>query len=94
MRDGIDRDPVELKDTELELAHQLVAKLSGQRFDPSRYEDGYRSAVLAAVETKLEGQEVAPRCAQPEEPILDKHAPANGARPCATPRNQQGLVAL
>ncbi len=29
------------------------------------------SAVLAAVEAKLEGQEVAPRCAQPEEPILD-----------------------
>ncbi len=69
--DGIDRDAVELKDTELELAHQLVATLSRESFDPSRYEDGYRSAVLAAVEAKLEGQEVAPRCAEPEEPILD-----------------------
>ncbi len=27
--------------------------------------------MLAAVEAKLEGEEVAPRCAQPEEPILD-----------------------
>ncbi len=70
--DGIDLgDPVELKDTELELAHQLVAKLSRESFDPSRYEDGYRSAVLAAVEAKLEGEEVAPRRAQPEQPILD-----------------------
>ncbi len=69
--DGIDREPVELKDTEVELAHQLVATLSRESFDPSRYEDGYRSAVLAAVEAKLEGQEVAPRCAEPEEPILE-----------------------
>ncbi len=69
--DGIDREPVELKDTEVELAHQLVAKLSRKSFDPSRYQDGYRSAVLAAVEAKLAGEEVAARCAQPEEPILD-----------------------
>ncbi len=69
--DGIDREPVELKDAEVELAHQLVATLSRESFDPSRYQDGYRSAVLAAVTAKLEGEEVAPRCAQPEEPILD-----------------------
>ena len=27
--------------------------------------------MLAAVEAKLDGQEVAPRCAEPEKPILD-----------------------
>ena len=70
--DGIDRgDPVELKDSEVELAHQLVAQLSRESFDPSLYEDGYRRSVLAAVEAKLAGEEVAPRCAEPEEPIRD-----------------------
>ncbi len=70
--DGIDLgDPAELKDSEVELAHQLVATLSRESFDPSRYEDGYRRSVLAAVEAKLAGEEVAPRCAEPEEPILD-----------------------
>ena len=57
--------------SEVELAHQLVAKLSRESFDPSRYEDGYRRSVLAAVEAKVAGEEVTPRCAEPEEPILD-----------------------
>ena len=64
-------DPVELKDSEVELAHELVAKLSPESFDPDRYEDGYRRDVLAAIEAKLAGEEVAPRCAEAEPPILD-----------------------
>lgn len=64
-------DGVELKDSEVELAHELVAKLSRESFDPERYEDGYRRDVLAAIEAKLAGEEVAPRCAEAEPPILD-----------------------
>ncbi len=74
MRDFADLDlgdGVELKDTEVDLAHELVVRLSHETFDPGRYEDGYRREVLAAIEAKLAGEEVAPRCAEPEPPILD-----------------------
>jgi len=51
-------DEVQLRAGELELAQQLIEQLSGERFEPARYEDRYRQAVLAAVEQKIAGQEV------------------------------------
>ena len=43
---------------ELKLAQDLVAQLSGP-FDPSKHPDEYRTAVLAAVDRKVEAQELA-----------------------------------
>jgi DNA end-binding protein Ku len=54
-----------VKDAELELAQQLIEQLSQDRFEPAKYEDEYRSAVLAAVERKVAGQEIV--AAKPEE---------------------------
>jgi DNA end-binding protein Ku len=58
-------DAVTLKKGELELAEQLIEQLAHRDFDPARYEDGYRRAVLEAVDRKVAGQEVV--AAPPEE---------------------------
>ena len=65
-------DHVEPKPAELELARQLIEQLAGERFDPSRYEDDYRRAVLEAIEKKVAGEEVviAP-VGEPREQIID-----------------------
>jgi DNA end-binding protein Ku len=63
---------VELKKGELDLANQLIEQLSRDRFEPERYEDEYRRAVLAAVDRKVAGEEVVvqPR-AEAREQIID-----------------------
>jgi len=51
-------ESVELKKGELDLAEQLIAQLSSDRFEPSRYEDEYRQALLEIVDRKVAGEEV------------------------------------
>lgn len=65
-------DEVELKKGEVDLATQLIEQLSRDAFEPGRYEDGYRQAVLEAVDRKVAGEEVvtAPR-AETREQIID-----------------------
>jgi DNA end-binding protein Ku len=61
-----------LKAGEVELAKQLIEQLASPRFDPARYEDEYRRAVLEAVERKVAGQEiVAPPAEEERETIVD-----------------------
>jgi DNA end-binding protein Ku len=65
-------DGVELRAGELQLAQQLIEQLSGERFEPARYEDRYRQAVLAAVEQKIAGQQVVvAEAPEAPEPIID-----------------------
>ena len=65
-------DEVALKAPELALASQLIEQLSSPRFDPARYEDDYRRAVLEAVERKVAGQEiVAAPAEETRETIID-----------------------
>ena len=45
----------DFKPTELEMARQLVAALSGE-FDATRYRDEYREALLSVIEAKVAGQ--------------------------------------
>jgi DNA end-binding protein Ku len=51
-------DEVELKSGEVELASQLIEQLSKDTFDPTRYEDEYRRAVLEVVDRKVAGEEI------------------------------------
>ncbi len=51
-------DALELRDSELELAQQLIKQLSKETFDAGRYEDEYRQKMLAAVEQKIAGEDV------------------------------------
>jgi DNA end-binding protein Ku len=48
---------VEVSERELEVARQLIEMLSGP-FEPTRFRDDYREAVLALIERKLGGEEV------------------------------------
>lgn len=49
---------VEVKDAELKLARQLIEQQSSAAFDPAAYTDAVRERIEAAVEKKIEGQEI------------------------------------
>jgi DNA end-binding protein Ku len=49
---------VEAKPAELELARELVARLTTGRFAPERYEDEVRKRIRALIERKVEGGEI------------------------------------
>lgn len=51
-------DEVEVSDRERKIAEQLIASLSTE-FEPEKYRDEYRERVLALIEQKAEGQEIA-----------------------------------
>ncbi|HZR36915.1 MAG TPA: Ku protein [Nevskia sp.] len=50
--------PVEVKPAELKLAQQLIEQQSNEAFDPSGYTDEVRARIEAAVQKKVEGQEI------------------------------------
>jgi DNA end-binding protein Ku len=60
----IEEAPV--RDTELALAKQLIAQISSKVFDPTAYEDEVRKRVEAAVQKKVEGEEIAISPSAPE----------------------------
>ena len=62
---SLPEEKAEIHDRELNMAIMLVDNLSAT-FDPNRYSDGYREAVLEVVEAKLKKQE--PRRAPAPEP--------------------------
>lgn len=49
----------EVKDNELKLAKQLIEAQSSETFDPSQYTDTVAARVEAAIQKKIEGQEIA-----------------------------------
>jgi DNA end-binding protein Ku len=63
---------VEVNDRELSIAMQLVESLSGE-FEPGKYHDTYREDVLALIERKAAGEEIAvqPQAEEEEEPVPD-----------------------
>jgi DNA end-binding protein Ku len=63
---------VEINPRELEIAQQLIDSLAGP-FDPDAYRDTYRDEVLALVERKAQGEQIAvqPSVEEEEEPVPD-----------------------
>jgi DNA end-binding protein Ku len=51
-------DEIETSQRELDIAKQLVESLAGE-FEPGKYSDTYREAVLAMIEKKASGEEIA-----------------------------------
>ncbi len=47
-----------VKDSELKLAQQLIAQQSSDHFDPSAYHDEVRGRIQAAIQKKVEGEQV------------------------------------
>jgi DNA end-binding protein Ku len=54
----IDIPKTEVKDAELKLAQQLIEQQAVDRFDPSAYTDDVRARIEAAVQQKVQGQEI------------------------------------
>ncbi|HZM44411.1 MAG TPA: Ku protein [Burkholderiales bacterium] len=54
----IDIPKTDVKDVELKLAKQLIDQQASDKFDPSAYTDDVRTRIEAAVQKKVEGQEV------------------------------------
>jgi len=48
----------EVKEGELKLAHQLIDQQSSEAFDPTVYKDEVRARIEAAIQKKVEGQEI------------------------------------
>jgi DNA end-binding protein Ku len=65
-------DEVEINPRELDIAEQLIDSLAGP-FDPDSYRDTYRDEVLALVERKAQGEQIAvqPAAEEDEEPVPD-----------------------
>jgi DNA end-binding protein Ku len=54
----VDIPKTDVKDAELKLAQQLIEQQSSAAFDPSAYTDQVRARIEAAVQKKVEGQEI------------------------------------
>lgn len=54
----IDIPKTEVRDAELKLAQQLIEQQASEKFDPSAYGDEVRARIEAAVQKKIEGQEI------------------------------------
>jgi DNA end-binding protein Ku len=65
-------DEVETSKQEVEMARMLIDSLAGD-FEPEKYEDTYREEVLALIERKAEGKEIAVQPVTEEEaqPVPD-----------------------
>jgi len=54
----IDIPKIEVKETELKLAHKLIDQQSSEKFNPADYKDEVRERIEKAIEKKEEGQEI------------------------------------
>ncbi|HKQ29013.1 MAG TPA: Ku protein [Burkholderiales bacterium] len=54
----IDIPKTEVRDAELKLAQQLIEQQASEAFDPKAYTDEVRTRVEAAIQKKVEGQEI------------------------------------
>ena len=57
MRD-VDIPKTDVKPAELRLAQQLIEQQSSEKFDPKQYTDDVRARIEAAIQKKVEGQEI------------------------------------
>jgi len=70
----LDEVPVgtfESKESELKLAVQLIDQITSPAFEPSHYEDEVRKRMQAAIDRKIQGQEVSIAPEQPRAQIVD-----------------------
>jgi DNA end-binding protein Ku len=91
----IDIPQTEVKDAELKLAQQLIEQQAAESFDPSAYTDEVKARIEAAIEKKVQGQEVTlAEAPQPGGQVIDlmealraslEKKPAKRAQPAAQP---------
>jgi DNA end-binding protein Ku len=86
-----DVEDVEINDRELAIAKQLVDSLSGE-FDPDKYRDTYREEVLALVERKAQGEQIAvqPEAEEEEAEVPDLMAALKASLDAVRSRESDG----
>ena len=68
---NVSLEDVEFKPAELRMAEQLVEAMT-EAFDPARYKDEYREALMAVIDAKVAGEEItAPAPAEESTNIID-----------------------
>ena len=83
-------EEVEVRPQELQMAGSLIETLSGA-FDPSEHHDGYREALQAVIEAKVEGRDVVqPAATQPTSGTVVDLMAALRASVEAAKRSQDG----
>ncbi|MEA2157602.1 MAG: end-binding protein Ku [Solirubrobacteraceae bacterium] len=85
---------VEVNDRELSIAKQLVDSLTGE-FEPEKYRDTYRDEVLALVERKAEGKEIAvqPESDEEDAPVPDLMSALKASLDAVRSRESNGASA-
>ena len=87
---SIDEVPIpdaELKEAELNLGVMLIEQIASDTFNPEKYEDSVKKRVLAAIDRKVQGQEVID--AEPDAPkaqIIDLMEALKASLAAAGPR--------
>jgi DNA end-binding protein Ku len=61
---------IDVSDRELEMAYSLIDLLT-EPFDPEKYHDDYRGALMEIIEAKLQGQEIVEQAPMPETKVVD-----------------------
>ena len=61
----------ELREGELKLARQLIDQITSDEWKPQQYEDEVKKRVQAAIQRKIDGQEIAAAPEQPKAQVID-----------------------
>jgi DNA end-binding protein Ku len=81
----------DVKESELNLALQLIAQISKDSFRPEQYEDDVKKRVEAAIEQKVSGKEVTVAGPEPKAQIIDLmaalKASLSGGAPASAPQS-------
>ena len=87
-------EEVEINPRELDIAKQLVDSLAGP-FDADKYRDSYREEVLALVERKAQGEQIAvqPAAEEDEAPVPDLMAALKASLDAVKGRDGDGAAA-
>ncbi|HUL58662.1 MAG TPA: Ku protein [Anaeromyxobacteraceae bacterium] len=64
-------DDAEVKESEVQLALQLVEQIASEGFHPERYEDSVRKRTLEAIEKKVQGEEIQISAPEPQAQVVD-----------------------
>ena len=65
--EDVEIEEAPVKENELALAKQLIAQISSKAFDPTHYEDDVKKRIEAAIQRKVEGQEIAISPSEPDQ---------------------------
>jgi DNA end-binding protein Ku len=92
----IEIDEAPVRDSELALAKQLIAQISSKTFDPTAYEDEVTKRIEAAVQKKVDGEEIAisPSVPQSGGQVIDLMEALRASLEKAAPKRAQSKPVL